>query len=243
MMSVTVVSPHLDDAVLSVGGTIHGLTRGGVDVEIVTVFAGDPDALTPPSYWDATRGEVTQGAAVRARRREDQAAAAELGATTKALPWPSSGYAAARDPDAIWNELGPAVASADLTMLPGWPLRHADHRYTTMLVLERLDRDAPIAFYAEQPYAAEPVTLLKGKLRNRTVAPLRHAYGAEIQWRRKRLDAASRAAQQRALAHYAGELQNMGIRGRWGRLVRMLTGGEWLGIGPHMVVPPELGLA
>jgi hypothetical protein len=35
----------------------------------------------------------------------------------------------------------------------------------------------------------------------------------------------------------------MGIRGRWGGLVRMLTRGEWLGTGPDTVVPPELGLA
>jgi LmbE family N-acetylglucosaminyl deacetylase len=239
---VTVVSPHLDDAVLSVGGTIHDLTRGGVDVTIVTVFAGDPSADRPASYWDAKRGTRTQGAAVRARRDEDEAAAAELGATSRALPWEDSGYPGHRDPDAIWAGLGPLVDEADLTLLPGWPLSHADHRYATLLVMDRLPRTAPIAFYAEQPYAAEPITLLKGILRGRTVEPLRYAYDGKITWCCRRLGPDGRDAQDRALARYAGELQNLGVRARWGRLVRRLSGGEWIGVGERTAVPLGLDL-
>ena len=241
-MRVVVVSPHLDDAVLSVGGTIFGLTEAGAEVSIVTVFGGDPAALTPPSYWDASRGSGTQGEAVYRRRREDELAATELRARTTALPWPDSGYAGRRDPDAIWAELGPLVQTADLTLLPGWPLNHGDHRYATTLVLDRLDHGAPIVFYAEQPYAAEPLVVLKGIVRNRTVAPLRHAYGSEITWRRRPLDVAERAAQQRAAARYSGELKNLGLRGRWGAFARRLSGGEWLGLSRETSVPAELGL-
>jgi LmbE family N-acetylglucosaminyl deacetylase len=226
-----------------VGGTINALCRQGVDVMIVTVFAGDPRSETPASYWDASRGQPTQGAAVRLRRLEDERAVAELGASAVTLPWPDSGYPGRRDPEAIWQQLHPILVDADLTLLPGWPLSHADHRYATMLVMERLDRTAPIAFYAEQPYAAEPVTMLKGALRNRTVAPLRHACDGEIRWQRCRLDAASRSAQDRALSHYGGELANLGLRGRWGRLVRRLNGGEWLGVGEHTQLPSEFGFA
>jgi LmbE family N-acetylglucosaminyl deacetylase len=239
-MRVVVVSPHLDDAVLSVGGTIHGLARRGADVVIVTVFAGDPEAGTPPSYWDASRGSDTQGEAVRQRRHEDESAAAELRATTRALSWTDSGYPGARDPEAIWAELRPLVESADLLLLPGWPLHHADHRYATMLVLDRIDCPVHVAFYAEQPYAAEPLTMLKGRLRNRTVAPLRHAYGDEIVWRRRALDADDRAAQHRAASHYSGELRNLGVRGRWSRIARRLSGGEWLGTGRDSAIPAEL---
>jgi LmbE family N-acetylglucosaminyl deacetylase len=241
-MKVAAVSPHLDDAVLSVGATISALSRRGAQVTIVTVFAGDPQAETPASYWDATRGEPTQGAAVRLRRREDERAVAELGASAVALPWPDSGYAGRRDPEAIWQQLHPLLGDADLTLLPGWPLSHADHRYTTMLVMERLDRTSPIAFYAEQPYAAEPVTMLKGAIRNRTVAPLRYACGGEIRWHRYRLDAEARRAQDRALSHYGGELANLGFRGRWAKLVRRLYAGEWLGVGEQTELPAEFQL-
>jgi LmbE family N-acetylglucosaminyl deacetylase len=241
-MRVAVVSPHLDDAVLSVGGTISALSRRGAHVTIITVFAGDPLSEMPASYWDATRGQPTQGAAVRLRRLEDERAVAELSASGVALPWPDSGYPGRRDPDAIWQQLHPILEGADITLLPGWPLSHGDHRYTTMLVMERLDRTAPVAFYAEQPYAAEPMTMLKGAIRNRTVAPLRHACGGTIRWHRYRLDATARRAQDRAVSHYGGELANLGLRGRWGRLVRRLTGGEWLGVGEQTMLPSEFGL-
>ncbi len=234
-MRVAVVSPHLDDAVLSVGGTISTLVRRGADVTIVTVFAGDPDATAPPSYWDAGRG-ATQGAAVRERRSEDEAAAAELGASALALPWSDSGYVGLRDPDAIWSALEPIVSESDVTLLPGWPLSHADHRYATMIVLDRADSSMPFVFYAEQPYAAEPVALLKGALKHHHVAPLRHAYGADVHWRRDRLDQACRRAQARALAKYVGEVSNLGVRGRWAEAYRRVAG-EWLGIGQKVPVP------
>lgn len=241
-MNVAVVSPHLDDAVLSVGGTIHEMTQRGVDVTIVTIFAGDPDASTPPSYWDAGRAATTQGDAVRTRRAEDNAAASALGATTVALPWSDSGYVAPRDPDAIWRDVAPVLESAATVLLPGWPLSHADHRYSTLLVLERIDPAMPIVFYAEQPYAAEPITLLKGMVRDRLVSPLRHAYGAEVNWRRHRLRRAARDAQSQALSQYAGELQNLGVRGRWGHAYRFVSGGEWLGVGAKTAVPAGLDL-
>jgi LmbE family N-acetylglucosaminyl deacetylase len=235
---VTVVSPHLDDAVLSVGGTIRRLTRSAVEVAVITVFAGDPDAATAVSYWDASRGH-TQGAAARQRRDEDQAALAELGACSSALPYADSGYAGARDPDEIWSRLRPAVDSADLVLLPGWPLTHADHHYVMMLVVERIGRERPIVFYAEQPYASYPIKMIKGVVRGRTEAPLRHAYGASVQWRRQRLDPESREAQRRALARYVGELDNLGLRGKLAKFGSWLSG-EWLGIGERVPLPSGL---
>ena len=237
-MRVIVVSPHLDDAVLSVGGTIRWLTRSAVEVSVVTVFAGDPDAATPVSYWDASRGQ-TQGAAARQRRDEDQAALVELGARASALPFADSSYVGARAPDEIWSHLRPAVDSADLVLLPGWPLIHADHLYVMMLVLERIDSGMPIVFYAEQPYASYPTKILKGLVRDRTEAPLRHAYGASVRWRRQRLDRECREAQRRALARYAGELENLGPRAVLAKVGPWLSG-EWLGIGDHMPLPAGL---
>jgi LmbE family N-acetylglucosaminyl deacetylase len=76
------LSPHLDDAVLSAGGQIHQETAAGNRVLVVTVFAGDPppDAPLGPLARDLHRLWRLGDDAVRARRDEDRAALARLGA-------------------------------------------------------------------------------------------------------------------------------------------------------------------
>ena len=51
----------------------------------------------------------------------------------------------------MWATLGPVLETTSLVMLPGWPLGHSDHRYATMLVLDRLSKDTPVMFYGELP--------------------------------------------------------------------------------------------
>jgi len=235
-----VVSPHSDDAVLSIGGTISTMTRRGIEVVVVTVFSGDPASARSSSYWDAARGP-TLGQVVEQRRAEDVAAVGALDASLITLPFADNGYVVRRDPDEIWQQLGPALTGAAAVLLPGWPLSHSDHHYATMLVLERGDADVPVAFYAEQPYASTPPALLKAVLRGRTGAPLAHAYGHGVRWRRMRIDDAGIAAQRRAVAAYAGELANLGLRVRWSDLARRFAG-EWIGVGEHVGLPSELGL-
>lgn len=84
------LSPHLDDVALSCGGQIAQATRGGVAVDIVTVFAGDEpgpgepnaSALVEKIYdlWQLAPGEV-----MATRRLEDLAACRSLAA--RALHW------------------------------------------------------------------------------------------------------------------------------------------------------------
>jgi LmbE family N-acetylglucosaminyl deacetylase len=238
-VSVVVVSPHLDDAVLSIGGTIHSLTRRGADVVVATIFAGDPDSSSPASYWDCPRGN-TQGEAVRQRRAENEAAVLELGASAVTLPWADSGYAAAREPDEIWAALGGLVQTADVTLLPGWPLSHADHRYATLLTLDRLGNGCPVGFYAEQPYASEPVTMIKAPIRHRNAVTLRHSYPG-VRWRRRRLERTDVQAQARARGRYAGEIAKLGYRARWAH-VHHRIGGEWLGFAGGFPLPPQFGV-
>ena len=74
------LSPHLDDAILSCGGVIHGLTRSGERVVIVTAMAGEPDETLPDStVMQALRARETL---ISARRTEDAQAALELRAQT-----------------------------------------------------------------------------------------------------------------------------------------------------------------
>lgn len=149
---VSIVSPHLDDAALSMGATIARASREGAVLSVVTVFAGDPAASGPAGNWDRACGFATEGSAARGRREEDRAACLALGARPVWLRFPDVQYAGDRDGDQVWLELGPHL-DVDLVLLPGYPLTHVDHVWLTQLALERLPGRARIGFYVERPYA------------------------------------------------------------------------------------------
>ena len=110
------LSPHLDDAVLSCGGLIARWINRGYDVTVLTIFAGDPPPgpLSPfaqelHSRWDQADG------AVASRRAEDRIACGRLGASVAHLAFPDALYrrSAAGDPlypnEALgfwWNPTG-----------------------------------------------------------------------------------------------------------------------------------------
>src|SRR5690242_11145568 len=84
---VVVISPHLDDAVLSLGAALSWAARHGARVTVLTVLAGRPDSSTPAGEWDAGSGFGTEGEAATARREEDERACEVLGATPVWLPY------------------------------------------------------------------------------------------------------------------------------------------------------------
>lgn len=96
------LSPHLDDAVLSCGGMIWEQVQQGCQVEIWTVFAGDPpmDRLTPfaQSLHDRWQTGVE---AVAERRREDEEACRVLGVIHRHLDYPDCIYRYTIDGEAV----------------------------------------------------------------------------------------------------------------------------------------------
>jgi LmbE family N-acetylglucosaminyl deacetylase len=150
---VVVISPHLDDGVLSLGGAVAEAGDRAA-VRILTVMAGDPDSTTPAGPWDAAAGFATAGEAARARRQEDRAACAAVGAEPVWLPFGDEQYDRGGDDAAIWAALLPHLTDADVLLIPGTPLTHADHRWLSGMLLRR---DLPVdrvGIFVEQPYAA-----------------------------------------------------------------------------------------
>ena len=80
-MGWLVLSPHLDDAALSVGGTLARLAAGGETVCVVTAFAGDePQPAPSPLGAGMVRGwGFPPGRAMAGRRAEDAEACRALG--------------------------------------------------------------------------------------------------------------------------------------------------------------------
>lgn len=72
--SLAIVSPHLDDAVLSCGHLLA--QRPGAHV--VTVFSSGPDKVDPLPWWDQMCGVFRPGDDVMAIRREEDAAAMDV---------------------------------------------------------------------------------------------------------------------------------------------------------------------
>jgi LmbE family N-acetylglucosaminyl deacetylase len=151
---VAVLSPHLDDAVLSLGAAISAAAAAGAEVDVVTVLAGDPTATDPPGAWDRSRGFASAAEAASARREEDRRACEMLGARPVWLPFKDHQYPARAEPDEVWAAIEEAIRGATSVLVPGAPLVHEDHLWLAMTVLERgLPADVPVGLYLEQPYA------------------------------------------------------------------------------------------
>ncbi len=233
-MTIVVVSPHLDDAVLSIGATLHAAVTRGAAVRVVTVFAGDPERLSAPSYWDAERQVTTAAEATDLRRQEDLAASKVLGFEPVWLAFDDSGYVYHRDPAAIIDAVRPHLDDATVVLVPGWPLEHMDHRYLAMLMIEQ-QTETPMLMYAELPYAASPRNLLMGKLRGRCLAPLRNALGGGVEWAATTTTRADRAAKRAAVACYRGELDALGYRARVASTYERIVGRELVGTSPALM--------
>jgi LmbE family N-acetylglucosaminyl deacetylase len=156
MQQLTVVSPHLDDAAVSVGALIRSLSSSGVAVTVLTVLAGDPLSRAAAGRWDTAAGFGTAGEAAQRRREEDRRACRLLGAVPVWLPFCDDQYKRGADDGTIAAQLARATANADVVLVPGFPLLNPDHAWVTTLVSEHLRPGAAqLGFYVEQPYAAQ----------------------------------------------------------------------------------------
>lgn len=144
---VVVVSPHLDDAVLSLGATIARAGRTGSAVSVVTVFAGDPSSTAPADEWARRCGFTTAGEGYRARREEDRHALGLLRARPVWLPFDGDA------PDeAVLDRLRSELRHADDVLVPGSPCSQSEHARVASLVVSNPPAGR-LGLYVDQPYA------------------------------------------------------------------------------------------
>jgi len=196
---IAALSPHLDDAALSVGAALWSAARAGAAVSVVTVLAGDPASTLLAGRWDRRAGFATAGEAARVRRQEDARACRILGARPVWLPFADEQYERAPDEE-IWTELAPIVNRANVVLIPGFPLVHPDHAWLTALVCDRLP-SASLALYVEQPYAMIVRRQLSAPPPGRA-----GTLGAEVEWEALRPGFRAWLAKQRAARAYASQL-------------------------------------
>lgn len=203
---VVVLSPHLDDAVLSLGAAIARAARAGADVTIVTVLAGDPASSAAAGRWDARSGFASAGEAARHRREEDRRACAVLGAKPVWLPFGDEQYGRGADDAAIWAELERATGGAEIVLAPGFPLMHEDHVWLSRLILDG-SWDARLGLYVEQPYVRWSTDVSPA-----LPDPLAPFLDRSLQWWRPAAGPADRLAKLRACRAYRSQLPQLGPR-------------------------------
>lgn len=168
------LSPHLDDVALSCGGRVARASREGIEVEILTVFAGDEPERPASLLVDRVFAlwALPRGAVMSSRREEDRAAGSLLGATP--IHWDELEAIHRREPrtnEPLYPSLarlfGPVAAveaplverlAARLRSLPKAGLvvaplgvgGHADHRL--LRAAAELAFGSDLAYYEEFPY-------------------------------------------------------------------------------------------
>ena len=149
-----VISPHLDDAVLSCGL----LLAANPGATVCTVFTAPPHENTLTD-WDRASGFADAFEAMRARKAEDVEALALLGARTLHLPFRDAQYQSPPAPDALVAALGRTFAATDPTaaLIP-LGLFHSDHVLVAQACLALIQRfpNIPVHAYEDVPYRRIP---------------------------------------------------------------------------------------
>jgi LmbE family N-acetylglucosaminyl deacetylase len=206
-----VLSPHIDDAVFSLGAGIHAAVRNGTTVTVLTVLGDDPESSVPAGPWDRRSGFRTEGEAAAARREEDRRACALVGATPEWLPFGDEQYGRRAANDAIWSAVEPYLDGADAVLVPGFPLKHPDHEWLTGMALRRMNAGARVGLYLEQPYVV--IRPWWGVWR-RTIPPgsapvLAHLLDGDPNWVSLPAGTEDRAAKLEACRAYPSQLRNL----------------------------------
>lgn len=212
-----VVSPHLDDGVLSLGASIARAARGGALVDVLTVFAGDPESQAPAGRWDAAAGFATEGEAVSWRRGEDLRACEALGARPVWLTFGERHYERRGDDATILAAILECLDGIETLLVPGSPLVHPDHALVAELLLREPLPVPVVGLYREQPYCSARWSRRQARRGRR--GPSRSAAGAKP-FEQVRLGVRDRQAKWRAVGAYGSQLRL--LDGRAGRaLIRL----------------------
>lgn len=215
------LSPHLDDAVLSCGGTIRQLAARGETVTVLTVMAGDPPDPLPQTPIVADLHQRWQAGynPVATRRAEDVAACGQLGA--EAIHWMlgdcvyrlKTGTHAALYPseDSLWGDIHPddpaptalrasIIPAASTLYIPLGSRSHVDHRIVRDWGqwLGQQHPELTLLLYEEYPYESDATIEL--------ARALAHFDANHIELKTRPLDEADVEAKLQAIGCYQSQI-------------------------------------
>jgi LmbE family N-acetylglucosaminyl deacetylase len=230
---IVVISPHLDDAVL---GCAH-LLAACPGATVVTVYTGRPDPYPdPPTHWDTISGFGPGDDVLAARRAEDDAALATLGAEPVRLDFVEHQYLPRAEwigADAVADALEDAVRAANPSaVFAPFGLGNPDHDATHDAAMRVRDRDAAPAWYCYEDHGYKHIPGLLAwrlaRLFTARVWPTPVALPVEVDPDRKRAAVECYRSQVRALEADWGLTAKLGAPEQAWRLGPPPTGWERL---------------
>jgi len=143
-----VLSPHLDDAVLS----CWHLLGGGRDVSVVNVFTGSPDS--PGDYWwDQLTGATDSVVRMRERIDEDRQALSLAGLRPVNLGFLDHQYRPDGEPTAaVVERLRAQIPAGATVYAPAALSEHPDHMIVRSAALELAGEGFDVRLYADLPH-------------------------------------------------------------------------------------------
>jgi LmbE family N-acetylglucosaminyl deacetylase len=148
-MGTVILSPHLDDAVLSCWQI---LTQPG-DVTVINVFTGVPTGREEPAWWDRYTGAADSGERVRERIEEDRRALSLAGRIPVNLDLLDAQYRGGKPPPSLTGRLMELIEPGALVYAPATFADHADHRLVGAAALALRAQECAVFLYADLPHA------------------------------------------------------------------------------------------
>jgi LmbE family N-acetylglucosaminyl deacetylase len=153
-MQTTILSPHTDDAILS----LWGVLAGPGEVSVINVFDGVPEGQQALGWWDRMTHAQDPIARAEERRAEDGAALGLLDRRALSLGFVDEQYRngdrnGETMPEALVDCIERALPSKSAVLAPAALGEHPDHTRTRSAALELRERGFPVTLYADIPHA------------------------------------------------------------------------------------------
>lgn len=146
---IAVLSPHLDDAVLSCWSVLTGIE----EVLVINIFTGVPEAGAGARWWDRMTGAADSAQRMRERVEEDRAALALAGRTAQGLGLLDAQYRDNGGPPDVEAAVSAALNRGCGVFAPAGIGEHVDHALVRDAALGLRRRGIPVTLYADLPHA------------------------------------------------------------------------------------------
>ncbi len=149
-VTITLLSPHLDDAVLS----CWHLLEGPAPVTVVNVFTCSPPEGTDPPWWDRLTGARDPVQRMRERRAEDARALACVGRSAVNLGFLDNQYGRRDSPAGrLLKRIRTMLEPGTVIHAPAALSRHPDHEIVRDAALDLARSGWQVVLYADLPHA------------------------------------------------------------------------------------------